>query len=199
MSSSRTFVRLALYVAALAPVTCFSLAVRPVAARAALRGIENGGAVDALPQQQKVSRSTNAKMRQIGGGGPGFNPSDLIGPIILVSLFASGALGWLFNGILFLTLLPLVLGPLISWYIQSNLVEGSCPECGSPAQVLKGQTGGCMYCGASFSDEKSGEVFLRSTMSGQSNPFSSGFGGQKTTTARSDDGVVEVEVLTDKD
>ena len=56
-----------------------------------------------------------------------------------------------------------------------------------------------MYCGASFSDEKSGEVFLRSTMSGQSNPFSSGFGGQKTTTARSDDGVVEVEVLTDKD
>lgn len=126
------------------------------------------------------------------GGGPGFNPQSLVGPILFASLIASGALGWIFNGLLFLSLVPLVAGPLVSWYIQSNLVEGLCPECGSPTQVLNGQTGTCLYCGSAYSSDKAdnSDVFLRTGSSaGPSNPFRS----------RPDDGVVEVEVLTDDD
>jgi hypothetical protein len=132
-----------------------------------------------------------------GGGGPGFNAGSLIQPIILVSLLASGALGWIFNGVLFILAIPLVVGPIVSWYIQSNLVEGTCPECSSPAQVLKGQQGQCLYCGSPFSSEKGAgsDVFLR-TASPASGPFGgSPFGGPSS----SDDGVVEVEVLTDDD
>ena len=55
----------------------------------------------------------------------------------------------------------MVVAPLVSWYIQSNLLEGSCPECGGVAQVLKGQQGRCMYCGSTFSSELQGGVFMR--------------------------------------
>ena len=115
------------------------------------------------------------------GGGGGFDPSSLIGPVILVSLIASGALGWIFNGILFLSLIPLIAGPLVSWYFQQNLLEGACPECGAPVQVLKGQRGSCMYCSASMSSELQNGVFTRDGA------------------AARDDGVVEVDVLVDDD
>ena len=50
---------------------------------------------------------------QLGGfyqrGGGGFDPRDLVGPVVLLSLVASGALGWIFNGLLFLSLLLLLL------------------------------------------------------------------------------------------
>ena len=126
-------------------------------------------------------RAPPVAMRYVGGGPPGFNPRDLIGPVVLFSLFASGALGWIFNGIIFLTLLPLVLGPIFSWYVQSNLLEGTCPECGAPAQVFKGQRGGCFACGASYSSELQNGVFMRD-------------GG-----AAREDGVVEIDVLVDDD
>ena len=115
------------------------------------------------------------------GGGGGFNPRSLIGPVVFASLIASGALGWIFNGILFLTLIPLVAGPLFSWYVQSNLLEGACPECGSPVQLLKNQRGQCMTCGASMSSEVQQGVFIRDG------------------SAARESGVVEVEVLVDDD
>jgi len=125
-----------------------------------------------------------------GGGGGGL--SSLVGPIIFVSLVASGALGWLFNGLLFLSLVPLVVGPLISWYISSNLIGGACPECGAPVQVLKGQSGTCFSCGSSFSDDRDAStgVFTR-----QGAASSSWFGEG----GASEDGVVEVEVIVDDD
>ena len=136
------------------------------------------------PQSHVAPRASSPALRLggggFGGGGGGFDPRSLVGPVVFASLLASGALGWLFNGILFLTLLPLIAGPIFSWYIQANLVEGSCPECGSPVQVLKGQRGGCMTCGATMgSDLGSGGVFLR------------------VDSVQRDDGVVEVEVITD--
>ena len=135
------------------------------------------------PRASPEPRSGEPVLRLGGGGfggGGGFNPRDLVGPVIFASLIASGALGWLFNGILFLTLLPLIAGPIFSWYVQANLVEGACPECGSPVQVLKGQRGGCMTCGATMgSDLGSGNVFLR------------------VDSVQREDGVVEVEVITD--
>ena len=164
----------------------------------------------AVPRD-RVARVAELSMQQPGfrpgggppglgpGGGPGFNLGSLVQPIILLSLIASGALGWIFNGILFLAAVPLVVGPIVSWYIQSNLVEGSCPECASPAQVLKGQQGVCTYCGSPFSSEKGAgsDVFLR-TASPSSGPFGgSPFGAGQS--SASDDGVVEVEVLTDDD
>ena len=112
----------------------------------------------------------------------GFDPRELVGPIIFISLIASGALGWLFNGLLFLSLIPLVAGPLFSWYLQNNLLEGNCPECGAPVQVLKGQPGMCMSCGSTMSSELSANgVFFREGA------------------AAREDGVVEVDVLTDDD
>ena len=102
----------------------------------------------------------------------------------------------IFNGILFLVAVPLVVGPIVSWYLQSNLQSGLCPECSAPAQTLKGQQGQCFSCGATFSSEKApgSDVFLRTASSQPSGPFGgSPFGNSAT------DGVVEVEVLTDDD
>ena len=55
-------------------------------------------------------RATDISLRLGGGGcggGGGFDPRSLVGPVIFVSLVASGALGWIFNGILFLSIIPL--------------------------------------------------------------------------------------------
>ena len=144
-----------------------------------------------------AARAPCPAMRQLGGGGPGFNPNSLVGPIIFASLVASGALGWLFNGILFISLIPLFLGPLVSWYLESNLISGTCPECSAPAQTLKGQQGQCFSCGATFSSEKGAgsDVFLRTAGSQPSGPF----GGSPFGRSSSEDGVVEVEVITDDD
>ena len=118
-------------------------------------------------------------MRLGGGGfgGGGFDPRSLVGPVVFASLIASGALGWIFNGILFLTLLPLVAGPVVQWYLSNNLLEGTCPECAAPVQVLKGQRGACMACGATVSSEMRDGVFLREGV------------------AAREDGVVEVDVI----
>jgi len=129
-------------------------------------------------------RPSPVKMAQLGGGGfgggGGFDPRSLITPLVLGALIASGALGWLFNGLLFLALVPLIVGPLVSWYISSNLLEGNCPECGSAVQVLNGQRGQCFSCGATMSSELSPSgVFTREGA------------------AATDDGVVEVEVVRD--
>jgi hypothetical protein len=146
-------------------------------------------------------RTSGLAMRQIGPGGfgGGFRPGDLVLPVIFVSLVASGALGWIFNGLLFLSLIPLIGGPLFSWYISNNLLEGSCPECGVPVQVLKGQTGQCFSCGATCSSELQNGVFMRDGPQGVGGGgFGAGgfggFGGNQR-----DDGVVEVEVITDDD
>ena len=144
------------------------------------------------PAVARATRTT-APVAVYGGGGfnsgppglpprGGFDPRELVGPIIFISLIASGALGWLFNGLLFLSLIPLVAGPLFSWYLQNNLLEGNCPECGAPVQVLKGQPGMCMSCGSTMSSELSANgVFFREGA------------------AAREDGVVEVDVLTDDD
>jgi hypothetical protein len=117
-----------------------------------------------------------------GGGGGNFDARELIGPIIFFSLLSSGALGWLFNGFLIISALPLILGPLVSWYLQANMIEGACPECGAPVTTLKGQRTQCNFCGASMSSERSPSgVFTREG------------------TSTREDGVVEVEVLTDDD
>ena len=188
----------------LAGVDAFALPARPCALRA-LKLRE--------PPSQARAPAVVARMggggfpRGPGGGGfggGGFDPRDLIGPVVFASLIASGALGWIFNGILFLSLLPLVAGPIFSWYIQNNLLEGSCPECGAPVQVkitpracsasdvpahracaaprpqvLKGQQGGCMSCGATMGSDLQNGVFMR-------------YGA-----ARREDGVVDIDVEVD--
>ena len=134
----------------------------------------------------RVARTSAAEMRLGGGGfggGGGLDPRELITPAILLGLLASGALGWIFQGLfVFLFVVPLIVGPLISWYVNSNLLEGTCPECGSPAMAFKGQRTACMACGAPMSSDLSASgVFTREGA------------------AATDDGVVEVEVLVDKD
>jgi len=124
----------------------------------------------------------------LGGGGfdprrgPGFDPRSLVGPTVLILLVASGALSWLFQGFFILFfVVPLVAAPALSWYINSNLIEGSCPECSAPVQGFKGQRTVCMSCGATMSDVLVSGVFVREGA------------------AATADGVVEVEAVVDVD
>jgi len=117
------------------------------------------------------------------GGGGGFDPSSLIGPVILVLLIGSGAFWGIIqfvNGIFLLVLLvPLVAGPLFNLFISSNLIEGACPDCGAPQQVIKAAgRHQCTNCGAIMSTTRSESgIFLREGL-------------------RNDDGgVVDVEVI----
>ena len=152
--------------------------------RAAIRRPACGSPPQSSPLTPLQRVEAAPVMRINGSGGGNFDPRSLVGPVIFASLIASGALGWLFNGLLFLSVLPLVVGPLFSWYLENNLMEGNCPECGAPVQVLKGQRGQCMYCGSSMSSDRTPSgVFTRE--------------GVKA--SPSEDGVVEVEVLTDDD
>ena len=90
----------------------------------------------------------------------------LVGPLVFFLLLSSGALGVLFNvaNVIFLVifLVPLIGGPIFQWYINQNLLEGTCPDCGAPIQVLKDQTARCMSCGSSVaSDLDASGVFMR--------------------------------------
>ena len=108
----------------------------------------------------------------------------LVGPLVFFLLLSSGALGVLFNvaNVIFLVifLVPLIGGPIFQWYINQNLLEGTCPDCGAPIQVLKDQSARCMSCGSSVASELDASgVFMR--VPGAAS------GG--------DDGLVDVEVL----
>ena len=112
----------------------------------------------------------------------------LVGPVIFFLLLSSGALGLLFQAanVIFLVifLVPLIGGPIFQWYINQNLLEGTCPDCGAPIQVLKDQTARCMSCGSSVASELDASgVFMR--VPGAAS------GG--------DDGLVDVEVLAKDD
>lgn len=104
------------------------------------------------------------------GGPPGFDPSSLVAPLVLAALVASGAIWSILsfvNGLfLVLFLVPLVGGPLLNFYLKNNLLEGTCPDCGYPQQVLKGSAHQCLNCGAVMSSEltESG-VFIRERLS----------------------------------
>jgi hypothetical protein len=101
------------------------------------------------------------------GGGGGFDPSSLIGPAILALLIGSGAFWSILqfvNGIFLLILLvPLVAGPLFNWFLASNLLEGACPDCGTPQQVIKASgRHQCTNCGTIMSTTRSESgIFLR--------------------------------------
>jgi hypothetical protein len=131
-----------------------------------------------------MPRSADAEMR-LGGGGFGgdFDPRELIPPLVFGALLASGILGWLFQGLfIFLFVVPLVAAPLINWWVSSNLLEGTCPDCGAPIQTLKGQRTTCLNCGALVADElASSGVFMR------------------VGSAATGDGVVEVDAVVDVD
>ncbi len=119
-----------------------------------------------------VSRAPRVAMdfRLPRGGPPGFDPSSLVALLVLAALVASGAI-WsivsFVNGLfLVLFLVPLVGGPLLNFYLNNNLLEGTCPDCGYPQQLLKGSSHQCLNCGAVMSSEltESG-VFIRERLS----------------------------------
>ena len=120
------------------------------------------------------------------GGGGGFNPSSLVFPAVVLFLIGSGAF-WnviqFINGFfLFLILVPLIGGQLINLYLSSNLIEGACPECGFPQQVIKAAgRHQCTNCGSIMTTTRSESgIFLREGM-------------------RNDGGVVDVEGIIDVD
>ena len=80
-------------------------------------------------------------------------------------------------------LVPLIGGPIFQWYINQNLLEGTCPDCGAPIQVLRPDCRG-HACGSSVASELDASgVFMR--VPGAAS------GG--------DDGLVDVEVLAKDD
>ena len=105
------------------------------------------------------------QMQQLPRGGPNFDPRDLIGPAVFAFLLGTGTLGFIFNlfsgFFLFILVVPVVAAPIFNWWLSNNLLEGTCPTCAAPMQVLKGQTGQCFSCGATCSSELSNGVFLR--------------------------------------
>eukprot|EP00322_Chrysochromulina_rotalis_P020518 CAMPEP_0115852528 /NCGR_PEP_ID=MMETSP0287-20121206/13044_1 /TAXON_ID=412157 /ORGANISM="Chrysochromulina rotalis, Strain UIO044" /LENGTH=187 /DNA_ID=CAMNT_0003306595 /DNA_START=9 /DNA_END=572 /DNA_ORIENTATION=+ len=133
------------------------------------------------PQLQ--ARSVHPHMRFNGPPGLGSGGIDwrsLAPPVIIGFLFASGAVWWLFQGFFLLLLVPIVIGPIVQWYLSNNLVEGTCPDCASPVQGLKGQRTQCLACGAALSGELSDNgVFLREGA------------------AATDTGVVDIDVMVD--
>mmetsp|Transcript_5122 Transcript_5122/g.11359 ORF Transcript_5122/g.11359 Transcript_5122/m.11359 type:complete len:215 (+) Transcript_5122:291-935(+) len=116
---------------------------------------------------QPVSRAElSMQMNQLPRGGPGFDLKGLVWPAVFVFLLTTGTLGFVFNflnGIfLFLFVAPLIATPIFNWWLSHNLLEGTCPNCASPVQVIKGQQGQCFACGATMSSELSDSgVFLR--------------------------------------
>jgi ribosomal protein S27E len=101
------------------------------------------------------------------GGGGGFDPSSLIGPAVLILLLGSGAFWTIIqfiNGVFLLVLLvPLVAVPLVNWYLSSNIIDGACPDCGAPQQVIKSAgRHQCANCGTIMSTTRSESgIFLR--------------------------------------
>ena len=101
-----------------------------------------------------------------GNGGGDFDPTSLVGPVVLVALVGSGAF-WsifqFFNGLfLLLFLAPIVAGPLLNLYLSSNLIDGACPDCGAPQQLLKQEPRHqCTNCGTIMSTESESGIFLR--------------------------------------
>jgi len=104
-----------------------------------------------------------ASMRYLGEGPGGFDVGSLAAPLFIGFLFASGAAWFLFQSFFVLFfIVPLVVAPVFQWYLQNNLLEGTCPQCGAPAQGLKGQSTQCFACGTTMSCEVSESgVFYR--------------------------------------
>jgi len=106
-------------------------------------------------------------------GNGGFDLGQLVPAVLLIALFASGAWVWVFaaiNGLVLFTLaIALLAPPALEWWLSRNLVEGTCPDCGTPQQVLKGQPSfQCQVCGTRITSERSESgVLMREGMANE--------------------------------
>lgn len=78
----------------------------------------------------------------------------------LIWLIITGRAGWIFDSFLYLLLffsvVPIVGVLVLRWWLNRQLVHGSCPSCGAPVSGLKNQSFQCMSCGAVISGETLG-------------------------------------------
>lgn len=78
----------------------------------------------------------------------------------LIWLVVSGRVGFIFDSIFFLfilfTVVPTVGILAFRWWVSSQTVEGSCPNCSASVSGLKGKPFQCMSCGQVVKGDNSG-------------------------------------------
>jgi hypothetical protein len=121
-----------------------------------------------FPQAQAQSSSSSTTSLQMGynlppggsggSGGPGDKIMEFITPVLTIGavvLFFMSPLGGIFfaitNSLFILALItPIVIGVGFNVWQSLYTIEGACPNCGSPARVLKDEEAGpnvCLACG----------------------------------------------------
>lgn len=80
----------------------------------------------------------------------------------LLWLLLTGRIGWIFDSFLFLlfifSVVPVVGIIVLRWWVNRQLHQGQCPNCGSQVTGLKGRAFQCMVCGTVVNSD-SGESF----------------------------------------
>lgn len=79
----------------------------------------------------------------------------------LIWLVITGRIGWIFDSFLYLLLffsvVPIVGVLVLRWWLNRQLVQGTCPSCGSAVTGLKNQPFQCMNCGQVVRGENRGD------------------------------------------
>jgi len=125
---------------------------------------------------------------------------------IFVYLASSGGLGWVFNviaiiaALFFLVLIGLSISARV---VSRNVITGTCGNCGTAFQALKGKETRCPACGSGVIPEEDGGVFRRASASfgGDAGPGSAGPAGGAGAAQRAPAGTpergetIDVEVI----
>lgn len=83
----------------------------------------------------------------------------------LVWLVVTGRIGVLFDSFLILfaivTIVPVIALLGFRWWINRQVVRGTCPSCGANVTSLRGQTFQCTSCGSTMQDEDRGNFSVK--------------------------------------
>lgn len=83
----------------------------------------------------------------------------------LVWLVITGRIGFIFDSFLvlfaFVTIVPVLAVLGFRWWLSRQLVQGTCPSCGSVVTGLKGQSFPCTVCGNTVQGETTGNFSVK--------------------------------------
>lgn len=79
---------------------------------------------------------------------------------VLLWLLLTGRIGWIFDSFIILLVLfsvvPIIGVLALRWWLNRQLVQGTCPSCGAAVTGLRNQPFQCMRCGQVVEGEKKG-------------------------------------------
>lgn len=83
----------------------------------------------------------------------------------LAWLVVTGRIGFIFDSFLvlfaFVTIVPVLAVLAFRWWLSRQLVQGTCPSCGSVVTGLKGQSFPCTVCGNTVQGENTGDFSVK--------------------------------------